>query len=166
MYHAPAASNILRPGLLTLPQGVERYLVEGVGSLIVEVEAGDQIRIIDKEGCQPGEIIGIGKDGCFNDAVLDNKADCSAEGFKAILAGGDVSAQRALAALKRRSIDIADARCVDCLVGQVGTRFVAHTPRILFFRFDQAVVVVEAELVHQSLQELHAADTVAETRPP
>ena len=90
MFQGPAPSNILRPGLLTLPPGVERYMIEGGGSLIIEVETGDQIRIIDKEGCQPGEIIGIGSDGRFNDGVLDHKADCSAKGFKAILASSDV----------------------------------------------------------------------------
>lgn len=112
MFQGPAPSNILRPGLLTLPPGVERYMIEGGGSLIIEVETGDQIRIIDKEGCQPGEIIGLGADGQFNDGVLDQKADCDAPGFKTILSGNDPSAARAMAALKRRSIDISGIRAV------------------------------------------------------
>ena len=108
----PTPSNILRPGLLTLPKGVERYVVEGGGSIVIEIEAGDQIRVVDKEGCQPCEVIGIGSDGRFDDAVLADRADSDADGLKAILASNDASAARALAALQRRNIDIAAVRAI------------------------------------------------------
>jgi len=103
----PSPSNIMRPGQITLPKGVERYVVDGGGSLIIEVEPGDEIRVTNKEGCQRCEIIGLGRNGRFDDAILEQKADCDAEGFKAILAGNDPSAYRALSALKRRKVDVA-----------------------------------------------------------
>ena len=111
----PRPSRILRPGLLTLPDNVERYVAEGGGSVIVEVDQGDRVEVIDKEGRQPCELIGIGAGGKFNDAVLSARADCDAEGFKEILANGDDSAGRAAASLKRRNIDISACRAVRVL---------------------------------------------------
>ena len=109
---APKPSLILHPGIRALADNVERYVAEGGGSVIIEVGAGDVIEVIDLEGCQACEIIGIGKDGRFDAAVLGEKPDNNADGFKAILSNGDESAGKALATLKRRSIDIKDAKAV------------------------------------------------------
>ena len=38
---APRPSRILRPGIRTLPERVERYPVPGAGTVVVEVKAGD-----------------------------------------------------------------------------------------------------------------------------
>ena len=108
----PKPSVILHPGIRALEDNVERYVAEGGGSVIIEVGAGDVIEVIDLEGCQACEIIGIGKDGRFDAAVLGEKPSNDADGFKAILANGDESAGKALAALKRRNIDIKDAKAV------------------------------------------------------
>ncbi len=138
----PAPSNILRPGLLTLPKGVERYIVEGGGSIICEVAAGDQIRVVNKEGCQTCEIIGIGKNGRFDDAVLSERADSDAAGLKSILASKDASATRALAALHRRQIDVGEARAIGV--------FSSHSPAGDTVKFTvaadgMAIVVAPAE---------------------
>ena len=109
---APKPSLILHPGIRALADNVERYVVEGGGSVIIEVGAGDVIEVIDLEGWQACEIIGIGKDGRFDAAVLGEKPSNDADGFKAILTNGDESADKALAALKRRNIDIKDAKSV------------------------------------------------------
>ena len=66
----PKPSVILHPGIRALEDNVERYVAEGGGSVIIEVGAGDVIEVIDLEGCQACEIIGIGKDGRFDAAVL------------------------------------------------------------------------------------------------
>ncbi len=108
----PKPSLILRPGISSLPAGTERYLAAGGGSVIVEVEAGDRLELIDKEGCQVCEIIGIGANGRYDASVLGIGSDDDADGFKAILTNGDESADRALASLKRRNIDLAHAKAV------------------------------------------------------
>ena len=108
----PSPSLILRPGLLTLPKGTERYVVEGGGSVIVEVQQGDRVEVINTEGCQPCEMIGVGKDGKFNDSILSERANSEAEGFKNILASGDESAKRANLSLQRRGIEAGKARAL------------------------------------------------------
>ena len=107
---SPRPSIILRPGAPVLPTGTERYVAEGGGSVIVEIEAGDRIEVINKEGGQRCELIGFGADGRADSSVLDATADGDAAGFKAILTSGDASAKRALASLQRRGIDLAEAR--------------------------------------------------------
>ena len=53
---APQPSLIYRPGIRTLPPGVERYHVSGAGSTVVPVKAGDSILLTDVEGGQACEI--------------------------------------------------------------------------------------------------------------
>ena len=54
---APAPSRILRPGIRQLPQGVQRHVVRGGGSLVVEVFAGDKLQLTDMEGGQVCEVL-------------------------------------------------------------------------------------------------------------
>ena len=113
----PKPSVILRPGQRTLAPGTERYLVEGGGSVIVEIFAGDKLELVNLQGVQRCEVIGISKGGKFDDSVLGARADGNADGLKGILAGGDDSAKRLHASLKRRSIDIAKAKSTDLFGG-------------------------------------------------
>ena len=82
---APPASRILRPGVRTLPERVERYPVPGAGSVVVEVRAGDQLRLTDVEGGQACEVLFCGADGKFDASALGANADGAGEGLKAIL---------------------------------------------------------------------------------
>ena len=113
----PTPSLILRPGQLTLPQGMERYVVEGNGSAIIEVEAGDVLKLINKEGGQICELITIGSSGKFDGSLLNEKPDAKAEGFKSLLKGGDESADRACKSLERRNVDLADAKSLNLFSG-------------------------------------------------
>ena len=52
----PTASRILRPGIRALPPNVERYPIQGGGSLVVDVKAGDTFTLRDVEGGQTVEL--------------------------------------------------------------------------------------------------------------
>ncbi len=109
---APKPSIILRPGQVALPEGMERYVIAGGGSVIVPVETGDKISVVDMEGKQACELIGVDSAGRFDANVLSEKPNASAEGIQSILSADDESAMRAHASLKRRNIDISNARSV------------------------------------------------------
>ncbi len=109
----PSPSLIYRPGVLALPDDTERYVVAGGGSLIVEVEQGDIVTAIDKEGLQPCEIITADRSGRMDASVLDRKSDGDASGFKQILNANNASAKRAHASLRRRNVDISNARAIE-----------------------------------------------------
>ena len=106
----PKPSIILVPGMLSLPDDTERYVVDGGGSIIVEVEAGEKITVIDKQGMQPCELIAFDRAGKPTPSVVGEKTNCDCQGFKAILAGNEASAIRARRSLQRRNIEISNAR--------------------------------------------------------
>ena len=106
---APPASQIYRPGVNVLAPGVERYRVAGCGSLVLTIEAGDQIRISDVEGQQPGELMFVGANGQFDTSALGSNPSGTGEGLKAMLQESDEGAILTKRALARRNIDIAKA---------------------------------------------------------
>jgi aminomethyltransferase len=106
----PAASRILRPGVRSLPANTERYPVPGGGSVLVDVRAGDAITVTDVEGGQSCEIVFCDPHGRFDLAGLGTSGDGSANGLKAMLARNSEGAVRTLAALRRRNVDLAQAR--------------------------------------------------------
>ena len=110
---APRPSSIYWPGIRALPEGVERYVVEGGGSVSVALEAGDEIAVVDREGGQACEIVAANGGGKPDTAaILGQAADSPADGLKAILAGEGFSANRTRAALKARGIDLGKAQAI------------------------------------------------------
>ncbi|MEK1928721.1 MAG: DUF1989 domain-containing protein, partial [Pararhizobium sp.] len=95
-----------------LPAGVERYRVKGRGTTVVKVAAGDRVAIKDVEGGQLCEVSFVDGKGRFNAAGLGVGFSRPAQGLRDILARGDESARRALGALKRRNVDLADAQAL------------------------------------------------------
>ena len=79
-----ATARVLRPGIRSRSNGPERYHVAGGGSVVFRVFGGDQLRIIDIEGQQPGEIVAFAN-GCCNVDLLDAKANGQGDGLKKIL---------------------------------------------------------------------------------
>ena len=83
---APRPSLIYRPGIRTLPLGVERYIVRGAGSTVVSVKAGDGVVLADIEGGQACEIAFCDETGRFDASALGARANSHGEGLKAQLA--------------------------------------------------------------------------------
>ncbi|MGO7922327.1 DUF1989 domain-containing protein [Rhizobium ruizarguesonis] len=111
----PAAPSLVHyPGIPTLPEGTERYRAKGGGSVVMRVEPGDRVSVIDSEGGQVCEISFLDEKGRFLAAGLGTVFSNSAEGLKAILQAEDESAARTRAALQRRGADlgVAGALCI------------------------------------------------------
>jgi aminomethyltransferase len=106
----PASPSLIRtPGIPLLPPGTERYRVRGGGSLVIRVEAGDQVTVTDLEGGQACELSFLDEAGRFLAAGLGLPFTTTAEGLKTCLAAGDDGALRTRAALARRGADLAAA---------------------------------------------------------
>jgi aminomethyltransferase len=109
----PVSASIIRyPGIPALPEGVERYRCKGGGSLVVRVEAGDHVTLIDSEGGQACELSFLDENGRFQSTGLGAAFTGSAEGLKAILSSGDEGADRTRTALERRGADLATAGAI------------------------------------------------------
>jgi aminomethyltransferase len=110
VFYAPRASRILRPGDRALPANTERYPVQGGGSIIVDVMAGDRLLLTDVEGGQRVELAFCDSGGRFDLTGVGAQSDSSGEGLKAMLSRDSEGARRSRAGLVRRKIDLAAMR--------------------------------------------------------
>lgn len=56
--------GVLRPGVLTLPPGVERYCIGGGAMKMFRLSAGDELRIVDDEGGQTAQLAAFANGKC------------------------------------------------------------------------------------------------------
>ncbi|MGB1564455.1 MAG: DUF1989 domain-containing protein [Paracoccaceae bacterium] len=112
-------AGVRRPGMMVLPQGVERHPVPGGGSRAVPIFAGDQITLQDVEGLQPIEMVFFGPDKRSDAAMLGAKGGRSPEGLIAALTGHP-SGKKVISALEKAGFSIADADA--SLVFESGSR--------------------------------------------
>ena len=109
-FFAPRASRILRPGERVLPANVERYLVKGGGSIVVDVKTGDKLLLTDLEGGQRAEISFCDGQGRFDLSAIGAKPDGQGNGLRAMLLLDNDGAKRTQSALLRRNINLSAAR--------------------------------------------------------
>ena len=102
-----SASTVRYPGIPALQTDTERYRCKGGGTLVVRVEAGDRVTLIDCEGGQACELSFLDEKGRFQSAGLGIAFTCAAEGLKSVLSSKEESASRVGAALQRRGADLA-----------------------------------------------------------
>ena len=124
--------RLLQPGLNVLPPDTERYLVRASGSLAINLNAGDEIELVNPEGLQVCEISVFDTQGKSDMQCIGAKANGAAEGLKSILAPNDESAKKLAATLKFRNlaIDKAESTCIfgkDSPAGDI-QRFTANEP--------------------------------------
>ena len=102
----------MRPGMLTLARGEERYTVPGGGAIAVPIHEGDRVRVVDVEGLQRCELVAVDVSGTIDPAILGARGDGDARGLKQILSEDRESARSVRSGLERRGIDLASARAV------------------------------------------------------
>ena len=109
----PRPSVIVEPRVFSLPPGTERYVVEGAGAILIRVEAGDRLRVVNTEGGQRCEIVTARPDGAIDPGILGEAGTGEATGLRALLAGSETSLRGLRMGLEARGIDLARARSVD-----------------------------------------------------
>lgn len=108
----PRPSEIIQPRVFSLPKGVERYVVEGGGAILIPVEAGDKFSVINDEGGQPCEIVAADSSGSMDTGIIGAPENCDAGGLKSLLAGPIGSLRSLRVGLQARGLDLAQARGV------------------------------------------------------
>ncbi len=102
----------LVPGLMLLGTGVERYRVTGGGATVLALAAGDELEIVDPEGCQPCELVAFDAGGKSDPGLLEvtnGSAAASAPTDPAavgILSAPLTDARRVRAGLERVGVDM------------------------------------------------------------
>jgi aminomethyltransferase len=108
----PKPSTIIRPQVFSLPPGTERYVVEGQGAVLIPVETGDQVSIVNVEGGQRCEVIACDCKGVADAGIIGAAATGIATGLQALLLSSDQSLRGLRMGLDARGIDLAIAGAV------------------------------------------------------
>ncbi len=108
----PKPSKIIQPNVFSLPRGTERYVVEGQGAVLIPLEAGDQLTVINDEGGQRCEIVVIDASGRSDAGLIGATAHGDAGGLKALLISDDQSLRGLRMGLDARKIDLGKAEAV------------------------------------------------------
>ena len=109
---AAVQAEVVVPGLMLLGPGVERYRVTGGGATVLALAAGDELEIVDPEGCQPCELVAFDADGQSDPGLLEvinGSAAASAPTDPAavgILSAALTDARRVRAGLERVGVDM------------------------------------------------------------
>ena len=135
---AEPVPRVLRPGFRSRSNGPERYRVAGGGSVVFRVFGGDQLRIIDIEGKQPGEVVAFAN-GCCDIDLLDAKVNGQADGLKKILVSKSPSAEQLKTGLERHHLSLENLRSVNLFID--GSRAGEH---MLLSADADGVVIVSA----------------------
>ena len=106
----PRPSQIIQPAQFSMPRGMERYVVQGAGAVLIPVETGDCLTVINDEGGQVCEIVSADDKGRVNDSILDRPADAPADGLRTVLADSDQSLRGLRMGLEARKIDLSSAK--------------------------------------------------------
>ncbi len=115
-YFVPFEQTLMRgqvrvPAFPVLPFGVERYPIPGGGSRAVEVQAGDEIWIVDREGLQRAELVLFSSDGRSEAAFLGARAAGPPTGLIESLYA-DASGRRVQAKLRALGFDLGRAEAI------------------------------------------------------
>ncbi|WP_425040938.1 DUF1989 domain-containing protein [Primorskyibacter sp. S187A] len=108
----PKPSRILEPMVFSMPPGTERYVVEGCGAVLVRVEQGDRIEVINTEGGQPCEIVACDKSGASAPGILGAHAQGKPIGLMALLSSANQSLRALRMGLEARDIDLANCEAL------------------------------------------------------
>ena len=77
------SSNLIKnPGLRVLPPGVERYVIQGGGIHVFEINSDDKIEIVNDEGKQFCEVIAFNSKGKHDLTILNLKANSDGDFLK------------------------------------------------------------------------------------
>jgi len=139
--------RLLLPGLAGLGSGVERYRVVGGAVTAVLLSAGDELEVVDPEGCQPVEVAAFDRSGRSDTGLLGVDNGSPATGIAGILGNGRRDSSRVARALTDQDIDLGDAQAVHlfatdspagevvrltaatdvvCVIAAPGTRMLPH----------------------------------------
>ena len=108
----PKPSSIIKPQIFSMPAGTERYVVEGQGAVLIPIETGDRITIINDEGGQRCEVVASDLKGKSDAGIIGASPHGDAGGLKALLDSDNQSLRGMRMGLDARGIDVATAKAV------------------------------------------------------
>ncbi len=108
----PKPSKIIQPQVFSMPPGTERYVIEGQGAVLIPIETGDRLTIINDEGGQHCEIVVSDPKGKIDAGIIGASVNGDATGLKALLNSDNQSLRGLRMGLDARGIDMGAVQAV------------------------------------------------------
>ena len=109
----PRPSKIIAPSMFSMPPGTERYVIQGSGAALINVEPGDTFVVMNDEGGQICEILACDSHGVSDTGVLGCSATGDAHGLKGLLSSGNHSLSSVRIGLGARGVDLTKAKSIE-----------------------------------------------------
>jgi len=112
-------AGIMRPGINSLPEGLERYPLQAGGLIMLDLRPGDELKVVDPEGLQSCEVAVFDQAGGSQpDALQHNCRVTALSSINTMLDAGSENIRAINQALKKRGIDAASASIIHFLEGE------------------------------------------------
>ncbi len=102
----PKPSEVVSPSVFALQPGNERYVVPGCGALLISVETGDIVTVINEEGGQPCELLAVDNKGNSNAGLVGKISNCDGTGLKDLLSNQELSLRSVRLGLEARGVEL------------------------------------------------------------
>ena len=108
----PKPSEVFSPSVFSLQPGSERYVVPGCGAILISVETGDRITVINEEGGQVCELLTLDNKGKSDAGILGKTSNSNGTGLKKLLSSRDPSLRSVWLGLEARGVDLAKSNAL------------------------------------------------------
>jgi aminomethyltransferase len=108
----PKPSEVFSPSVFSLQPGSERYVVPGCGAILISVETGDRITVINEEGGQVCELLAFDNKGKSDAGILGKTSNSNGTGLKKLLSSRDPSLRSVWLGLEARGVDLAKSNAL------------------------------------------------------
>ena len=108
----PKPSEVFSPSVFSLQPGSERYVVPGCGAILISVETGDRITVINEEGGQVCELLALDNKGKSDAGILGKTSNSNGTGLKKLLSSRDPSLRSVWLGLEARGVDLAKSNAL------------------------------------------------------
>jgi aminomethyltransferase len=108
----PKPSEVFSPSVFSLQPGSERYVVPGCGAILISVETGDCITVINEEGGQVCELLALDNKGKSDAGILGKTSNSNGTGLKKLLSSRDPSLRSVWLGLEARGVDLAKSNAL------------------------------------------------------
>lgn len=109
----PRPSQVIQPNAFSMPAGVERYEVLGLGAVLIPLETGDTISIVNDEGGQICELLAVDTDGRIDASIIGMQRNSDGSGLKNLLQRSDQSLRGLRMGIEARGIDLAKSGAIE-----------------------------------------------------
>lgn len=109
----PKPSKIFSPSVFSPIPGNERYVVPGCGALLITIEIGDRITVVNEEGGQPCELLAVDNKGNTDAGLLGQHSNSDGNGLRGLLASRDPSLRSVWLGLEARGVDLSKLNALE-----------------------------------------------------